>query len=50
MTEPTATAAAPVKLTRKDFAIEDQKWCLGCGEYSIPAQTQNVLPGVGIPK
>ncbi len=50
MTEPTATAAAPVKLTRKDFAIEDPKWCPGCGDYSILAQTQKVMPDFGIPK
>jgi 2-oxoglutarate ferredoxin oxidoreductase subunit beta len=50
MTEPTATASAPVKLTRKDFAIEDPKWCPGCGDYSILAQTQKVMPDFGIPK
>jgi len=50
MTEPTAPAAAPVKLTRKDFAIEDPKWCPGCGDYSILAQTQKVMPDFGIPR
>jgi 2-oxoglutarate ferredoxin oxidoreductase subunit beta len=38
-------------LTRKDF-ISDQevRWCPGCGDYSILAQTQRVMPELGIPR
>ena len=38
-------------LTRKDF-ISDQevRWCPGCGDYSILAQTQRVMPELGVPK
>ncbi len=38
-------------LTKADF-ITDQvvRWCPGCGDYSILAQVQKVLPTLGIPK
>ena len=38
-------------LTRKDF-VSDQpvRWCPGCGDYSILAQTQKVMPELGIPR
>src|SRR5688500_3454269 len=38
-------------LTRRDF-ISDQevRWCPGCGDYSILAQTQRVMPEIGVPK
>jgi 2-oxoglutarate ferredoxin oxidoreductase subunit beta len=37
--------AAPVKLTVKDFqSDQDIRWCPGCGDYSILAQVQRVLP------
>ena len=38
-------------LSRKDF-IPDQevRWCPGCGDYSILAQMQKVLPSLGIPR
>ncbi len=38
-------------LTRRDF-ISDQevRWCPGCGDYSILAQTQRVMPDLGIPR
>src|SRR6478672_3282610 len=38
-------------LTRKDF-VSDQEvlWCPGCGDYSILASTQRVMPELGIPK
>lgn len=40
-----------IKLTAKDFATDqDVRWCPGCGDYSILAQTQRVLPDLGIPK
>lgn len=40
-----------IKLTAKDFVTDqDVRWCPGCGDYSILAQTQRVLPDLGIPK
>ena len=40
-----------VQLTRQEF-ISDQevRWCPGCGDYSILAQVQKVLPDLGIPR
>ncbi len=36
--------------TAKDFhSGEDVRWCPGCGDYSILAQVQRVLPELGIP-
>ncbi|HEU4674131.1 MAG TPA: 2-oxoacid:ferredoxin oxidoreductase subunit beta [Candidatus Limnocylindrales bacterium] len=47
MTTPTEL---PV-LTRKDFVSDqDPRWCPGCGDYSILAQTQKVMPDFGVPK
>jgi len=44
------TVAAPV-LTAKDFATDQEvRWCPGCGDYSILAQVQKVMPSLGIPK
>jgi 2-oxoglutarate ferredoxin oxidoreductase subunit beta len=38
-----------VQLTAKDFASDqDVRWCPGCGDYSILAQTKKVLAGLGI--
>jgi len=38
-------------LTRKDFVSDQEvRWCPGCGDYSILAQTQKVLPDLGIPR
>ncbi|HOZ84423.1 MAG TPA: 2-oxoacid:ferredoxin oxidoreductase subunit beta [Niabella sp.] len=38
-------------LTAKDFATDQEvRWCPGCGDYSILAQVQRVMPGFGIPK
>ncbi|MES2004030.1 MAG: 2-oxoacid:ferredoxin oxidoreductase subunit beta [Bacteroidota bacterium] len=46
----TATPAAPL-LTAKDFATDQEvRWCPGCGDYSILAQVQKVMPAIGIPK
>ena len=40
-----------VKLTRKDFvADQDVRWCPGCGDYSILANVQRVMPELGVPK
>jgi 2-oxoglutarate ferredoxin oxidoreductase subunit beta len=36
---------------RADFqSSQEVKWCPGCGDYSILAQVQNVLPRLGIPR
>ncbi|HEX7755592.1 MAG TPA: 2-oxoacid:ferredoxin oxidoreductase subunit beta [Niabella sp.] len=38
-------------LTAKDFATDQEvRWCPGCGDYSILAQVQRVMPGLNIPK
>ena len=40
-----------VALTSKDFATDQEvRWCPGCGDYSILAQVQKVMPTLGIPK
>jgi 2-oxoglutarate ferredoxin oxidoreductase subunit beta len=37
--------------TRKDFASGlDVRWCPGCGDYSILANIQKVMPELGIPR
>jgi 2-oxoglutarate ferredoxin oxidoreductase subunit beta len=39
------------KYTAKDFqSDQDVRWCPGCGDYSILAQTQRVMPDLGIAK
>ncbi|MBM2840016.1 MAG: thiamine pyrophosphate protein domain protein TPP-binding, partial [Bacteroidetes bacterium] len=36
---------APAKLTTKDFQTDqDVRWCPGCGDYSILAQVQRLMP------
>lgn len=38
-------------LTAKDFSTDQEvRWCPGCGDYSILAQVQKVMPGLGIPR
>lgn len=38
-------------LTAKDFATDQEvRWCPGCGDYSILAQVQKIMPSLGIPK
>src|SRR6476620_1119740 len=40
-----------VPLTAKDFATDQEvRWCHGCGDYSILAQVQKVMPTLGIPR
>lgn len=40
-----------VKLSKKDFTSnQDVRWCPGCGDYSILATVQRMLPDLGIPK
>jgi 2-oxoglutarate ferredoxin oxidoreductase subunit beta len=46
-----AANQAVIQLTRKDFVSDqDVRWCPGCGDYSILAQTQKVMPDFGYPK
>ena len=45
-----SSVAAPA-LTAKDFATDQEvRWCPGCGDYSILAQVQKIMPTLGIPK
>ncbi|MFH1679566.1 MAG: 2-oxoacid:ferredoxin oxidoreductase subunit beta [Candidatus Eisenbacteria bacterium] len=38
-------------LSRKDFVSDQEvRWCPGCGDYSILAQAQKILPSIGIPR
>ncbi len=38
-------------LTRKDFVSDQEvRWCPGCGDYSILAQMQKMLPDLRIPR
>ncbi len=44
-------ATLPQTLTAKDFATDQEvRWCPGCGDYSILAQVQKIMPGIGVPK
>jgi 2-oxoglutarate ferredoxin oxidoreductase subunit beta len=46
-----STATAAPALTAKDFATDQEvRWCPGCGDYSILAQVQKVMPLMGVPK
>ncbi len=46
----TETIVKPA-LTAKDFATDQEvRWCPGCGDYSILAQVQKIMPGIGVPK
>jgi 2-oxoglutarate ferredoxin oxidoreductase subunit beta len=41
----------PARLTAKDFqSDQDVRWCPGCGDYSILAQAQRIMPDLGIPR
>jgi 2-oxoglutarate ferredoxin oxidoreductase subunit beta len=52
LTENIGKAPVPVAgLTRKDFTSDQEvRWCPGCGDYSILAQVQKVMPELGIPR
>jgi 2-oxoglutarate/2-oxoacid ferredoxin oxidoreductase subunit beta len=42
---------AAIPLTSKDFVTDQEvRWCPGCGDYSILAQVQKVMPQMGIPR
>lgn len=48
---PEVTNTDPSQLQRKDFVTDqDVRWCPGCGDYSILAQVQRVMPTLGIPR
>lgn len=50
MSTETLTTTLPT-LTSKDFATDQEvRWCPGCGDYSILASVQKVLPTIGVPK
>jgi 2-oxoglutarate ferredoxin oxidoreductase subunit beta len=50
MSDAAVTTATP-KLTKKDFVSDqDVRWCPGCGDYSILAQVQRVMPELGLPR
>jgi 2-oxoglutarate ferredoxin oxidoreductase subunit beta len=43
--------AQVIALTRKDFVSDQEvRWCPGCGDYSILAQTQKTMPDFGVPR
>ncbi|MBS1596581.1 MAG: 2-oxoacid:ferredoxin oxidoreductase subunit beta [Bacteroidetes bacterium] len=45
------TIKPKVDLTAKDFATDQEvRWCPGCGDYSILAQVQKIMPSLGIPR
>jgi 2-oxoglutarate ferredoxin oxidoreductase subunit beta len=40
-----------IPLTKKDFTSDQEvRWCPGCGDYSILAQTQKTMPDFGVPR
>jgi len=44
-------AEGAVKLTQKDYTSDqDVRWCPGCGDYSILANVQRVMPELGVPR
>ena len=39
------------KQSAKDIKTDQEvRWCPGCGDYSILAQVQKIMPGIGVPK
>lgn len=47
MTEATIAEEAPLNYQRKDFQSDQTvRWCPGCGDYSILAQMQRVMPEI----
>lgn len=50
-TIPSSLPSASPALTAKDFTTDQEvRWCPGCGDYSILAQVQKVMPTLGIPR
>ena len=51
MNETLSSSAPAPALTAKDFATDQEvRWCPGCGDYSILAQVQKIMPGIGVPR
>jgi len=51
MSETLTAINTNIALTAKDFATDQEvRWCPGCGDYSILAQVQKVMPTLGIPR
>ena len=51
MSVETITPGTIAPLTSKDFATDQEvRWCPGCGDYSILAQVQKVMPTIGVAK
>jgi 2-oxoglutarate ferredoxin oxidoreductase subunit beta len=52
ITEMNETATTShMALTPKDFVTDQEvRWCPGCGDYSILAQVQKIMPTLGIPR
>jgi 2-oxoglutarate/2-oxoacid ferredoxin oxidoreductase subunit beta len=47
----TTNPVADTTYTSKDFqSDQDVRWCPGCGDYSILAQTQRIMPDLNIPR
>jgi 2-oxoglutarate ferredoxin oxidoreductase subunit beta len=45
------TAIAEPTQSRKDFiSDQDVRWCPGCGDYSILANMQRIMPELGVPR
>ncbi len=45
------TVAERSALTRNDFVSDqDVRWCPGCGDYSVLANVQRVMPELGVPR
>jgi 2-oxoglutarate ferredoxin oxidoreductase subunit beta len=43
--------AVAAELTQKDFkSDQDVRWCPGCGDYSVLANVQRVMPELGVPR
>jgi 2-oxoglutarate ferredoxin oxidoreductase subunit beta len=44
--------AEPIaKLTKKDFESDQEvRWCPGCGDYSVLANVQRLMPELGVPR
>jgi len=46
-----AAPEGPLALQRKDFVTgQEVRWCPGCGDYSILAQMQKLMPDLGVPR
>ena len=47
----TVASSEKPPLARKDFVTDQEvRWCPGCGDYSILAQTQKLMPELDIPR